>query len=362
MVTAVVMVGESGGATEPVAWVQGARRRAARDLLEQLQRQPAVDELILVSPEADDLAAAATHFIRSQPGAIHVGRQLAQIAAEFGSRRGLLCFGGGSAPLLADDTLERLITGLAASDGLVVTNNRFASDWAGWVPATAITGLVDRLPQDNMLGWVLSSEAGLPVESLPPSAASRLDIDTPADLLVLSLHPGTRYHLRAYLEQLPLDSERLAQAVRVLATPAGRVFIAGRFGPDAWAALNRSSHCWLRVVAEERGMVSSGRLARGEVYSLLAEQITLAGMDLFFERLAQQADVAFIDSRVLLAHYGRWPSQADRFASDLGHAEQIEDAWLREFTAYARQAPLPVILGGHSLMSGAMFALCDLLW
>jgi CTP:molybdopterin cytidylyltransferase MocA len=360
MVTAVVMVGEAGGATQPVAWVQVARRRAARDLLEQLQRQPAIEELILVSPEPDGLADVATQFVRSEPGAIHVGRQLAELVAHFGSER-ILCFGGGSAPLLEDERLEALLTRLVESEGLVVSNNRFASDWAGWVPAAVVTEWVERLPQDNMLAWVLSNEAGLAVESLTPSAASRLDIDTPTDLLVLRLHPAAKPHLRAYLEELPLDSERLARAVAVLTRPASRVFIAGRFGPDAWTALNKRSQCWLRVVAEERGMVSSGRLARGEVYSLLAEQIALAGMGPFFERLAQQADAAFIDSRVLLAHNGRWPSQADRFASDLGQVDQIEDPWLRDFSRYARQAALPVILGGHSLMSGAMFAICDLL-
>jgi hypothetical protein len=360
MVTAVVMVGESAGASEAVVWVHEARRRAAHDLLQQLQGQPVVEEVILVSPEAGDLAGDATHFVRSRPGSIHVGRQLARIAQEFGSRR-LICFGGGSAPLLADETLERLLGRLADSDSLVVTNNRFASDWAGWAPATAIAGWAERLPQDNMLGWVLSSEAGLPVESLPPSAASRLDIDTPTDLLILRLHRRTRPHLRAYLEQLPLDSTVLAQAVAVLAVPASRVFIAGRFAPDAWTALNRVSQCWLRVVAEERGMVSSGRLARGEVYSLLAEHMALTGMDTFFDGLAQQADAAFIDSRVLLAHHGRWPSEADRFASDLGWPDQIEDSWLREFTGQTRLTRIPVILGGHSLMSGAMFAFCDIL-
>jgi CTP:molybdopterin cytidylyltransferase MocA len=360
MVTAVVMVGESAGASEAAAWVREARRRAAHDLLEQLQHQPAVEEVILVSPEAGDLAGDATHFIRSLPGSIHVGRQLAQIVQQFGSRR-LICFGGGSAPLLADETLERLLSRLAGSDGLVVTNNRFASDWAGWTPATTIAAWVERLPQDNMLGWVLSSEAGLPVESLPPSAASRLDIDTPTDLLVLRLHQGTRPHLRAYLEQLPLDTTALAQAVAVLAVAAGRVFIAGRFGPEAWTALNRASQCWLRVVAEERGMVSSGRLARGEVYSLLAEHMAVMGMDTFFDGLAHQADAAFIDSRVLLAHHGRRPGEVDRFASDLARPDQIEDSWLRAFTGHARQARLPVILGGHSLMSGAMFAFCDIL-
>lgn len=108
-------------------------------------------------------------------------------------------------------------------------------------------------------------------------------------------------------------------------------------------------------------MVSSGRQARGEARSLLAAHIEAVGLDAFFETLAAWSGAAFIDTRVLLAHHGRWPDAPSRFASDLGQAEQVEDDWLRAFTEAAVAAPIPVILGGHGLMSGAMLALCEAL-
>ena len=43
-------------------------------------------------------------------------------------------------------------------------------------------------------------------------------------------------------------------------------------------------------------------------------------------------------------------------------AESIEDRWLGEFTNGAREAKIPVVLGGHSLVSGGMLALIDAAW
>jgi hypothetical protein len=273
----------------------------------------------------------------------------------------LLYFGGGSAPLLDDSALAGLVRQLASLEEGIITNNQFASDWAAITPAAILADWVQRLPQDNMLGWVLSAEAGLPVYSMPATAANRLDIDTPTDLLTLSLHPAAGPHLARQLARLPLDTERLRAALTILATPASQVFIAGRLSPAPWSALNRATRCWLRVVSEERGMVSSGRLKRGEVYSLLAEMIQCAGLTHFFATLSQQVQTAFIDTRVLLAHHGNWPPVGDRFASDLGLVEQINDPWLREFTAAALAAPIPIVLGGHGLMAGDLLAFCDLL-
>jgi hypothetical protein len=355
------MVGEQGERRGPVAWVQGARQAASRDLIDQLARQPLIGRLILVSPDAKELATpAVSHAIQTPPGAVHVGQQLLAITKQFKLDR-LLYFGGGSAPLLGDETLGEVAGQLASAEQALFTNNRFASDWAGFAPAAILGDWVERLPQDNMIGWVLSAEAGLAVQTQPASAAGRLDIDTPTDLLALRLHPGTKAHLRAYLDSLPLDTAPLAKALDVLKTPASQVFIAGRFGPDVWQALNRATRSWLRVLSEERGMVSSGRHLRGEVFSLFAEHLSAVGLERFFATLPQWADVAFIDSRVLMAHYGRWPAEADRFASDLGLLDQIEDGWLRDFTGHALACPIPIILGGHGLMAGDMLAFCELL-
>jgi hypothetical protein len=362
MITAVIMVNEPAAAgASPVGWTRNARRAAARDLLEQLVAQPLVADIVLIAPQPEDLdPPPRVRLIPTAPGPVHVGQQLAALIQAFEPER-LFYFGGGSAPLLASSTLTQLLTQLSQSDRLLLTNNRFASDWAGFTPATILLDWVDKLPQDNMLGWVLSHEAGLPYESLPPTAASRLDIDTPTDLLALRLHSQTPPHLARFLAGLPLDLGPLRRALAVLATPASRVFIAGRFDPAVWTAVNRATQCWLRVLSEERGMVSSGRQARGEVYSLLADHLALVGPDVFFATLSRQADAAFIDTRPLLAHHRRWPGDADRFASDLGLVAQIADEWLRDFTAAAVAAPIPIILGGHSLLAGDMFAFCDLL-
>lgn len=360
MITAVVMVGEAGGGGAPIDWVQEARQAAARDLLAQLQQQPLIERLILVSPNAPQLAPPGVIPIVSPDGPVHVGEYLSSLVTTYQIER-LLYFGGGAAPLLSDAALTSQVERLAAAAQLVVTNNRFASDWAGIVPASTLSHHVPRLPRDNALGWVLSAEAGLPVTVIPVSAASRLDIDTPTDLLTLRLCPHTRPHLRRCLARLPLDTRPLEQALTILATPARRVFIAGRIGPEVWQNLNRVSRCWLRVLAEERGMTSSGRAARREVYSLLAEHLTLVGVEPFFDRLSAWADLAFIDTRVLWTSLGYDPPAADRFASDLGLPDQIEHPYVAQLTRAAQNAGIPVILGGHSLMAGDMLALCDLL-
>jgi hypothetical protein len=66
-------------------------------------------------------------------------------------------------------------------------------------------------------------------------------------------------------------------------------------------------------------------------------------------------DGAIVDSRVLLAQrFGvdesTWPSAADRFASDLHRAGDIENEWLKGLTEAAANSDQPILLGGHSLV------------
>lgn len=362
MLTAVVMVGAAMVGDGPEVWVQQARRMAARDLLEQLRRQPLIEQIVLLSPEADGLLPAGVdHFFQTRPGSIHFGEQLVEVVQKLKLER-ILYFGGGSAPLLPDEMLAGIVQQLSQANALLMVNNQFATDWAALTPAGIIANWVSRLPRDNMLGWVLSAEAGLPIQTVPAGANTRLDLDTPVDLLTLRLYPHTKPHLRRYLATLPLDTSRLEAALAVLARPGSHVFISGRVAPDVWAALNKVSRCWLRVVSEERGMVSSGRQERGEARSVLADWMGAIGLTPFFATLSQWAEAAFIDTRVLLAHQQRWPSSSGRYASDLGWLAGIDDPWLKAFTAEALAAPIPIVLGGQSLVSGDMFAFCDILW
>lgn len=109
-------------------------------------------------------------------------------------------------------------------------------------------------------------------------------------------------------------------------------------------------------------MRASGRQARGEVRSLLGYYLEAVSLARFFEELATMAQAIFLDNRVLFAHRGLWPSAADRFHSDLRQPEMVTDPFVRALTEAAMAAPVPVIMGGHSLVSGGMYALIEAAW
>jgi hypothetical protein len=75
--------------------------------------------------------------------------------------------------------------------------------------------------------------------------------------------------------------------------------------------------------------------------------------------LAGLGEGAVVDTRVLLAHRlgadeRRWPPEEDRFASDLLLPDRVGHPWLRALTAAALEAPIPVLLGGHTLVGPAL--------
>ena len=109
-------------------------------------------------------------------------------------------------------------------------------------------------------------------------------------------------------------------------------------------------------------MRASGRQARGEVRSLLGYYLEEVGLERFFETLATMGQALFLDNRVLFAHRGLWPSAADRFHSDLRQPAQISDPFVRSLTEAAMAASIPVIMGGHSLVAGGMYAMVDAAW
>jgi hypothetical protein len=94
----------------------------------------------------------------------------------------------------------------------------------------------------------------------------------------------------------------------------------------------------------------------------LGYYLEAVGMEKLFETLATMGQALFLDNRVLFAHRGIWPSAADRFHSDLRQPEQIADPFVRALTEAAMAAPVPVIMGGHSLVAGGMYAMIDAAW
>ena len=241
----------------------------------------------------------------------------------------------------------------------LVTNNLYSSDWAAFSPAETLTPLAHLLERDNALAWVWQERTPFPVHVLPRSASTQMDIDTPFDLLAIARHSTIHPHLSAFLDDLNWPATNLDAALNVLRREASQVIVAGRVSSWLWRLLEQRTRSWVRVFAEERGMRASGRQARGEVCSLLNDYLELAGVEHFFVRLADMAEAVFLDSRVILSSRGLWPSDADRFHSDLFLSDRIQEPFLRALTEAAFSAPIPVVLGGHSLVSGGLAVLLE---
>ena len=182
------------------------------------------------------------------------------------------------------------------------------------------------------------------------------------DLLTLAAHPAAGPHTRSYLDSLDLDTSTIDAALPLFLDRDATIVVAGRVSSATWSYVERETACSTRVFSEERGMRASGRQARGEARSLLGYLLDAVGMDRFFEELATLGQAAFIDNRVLFAHRNLWPSAADRFHSDLGQVACIGDPFVRSLTEAALSAPIPVIMGGHSLVAGGMYALIEAAW
>lgn len=106
-------------------------------------------------------------------------------------------------------------------------------------------------------------------------------------------------------------------------------------------------------------MTASGRLAAGQVRSLVGAHLARLGPQAFFAELSGMAGAVWFDTRVVLAHQGAWPSAGDRYASDLGWVDAIQDGALRELTRAAWEAPMPVVLGGHGVVAGDLYGLVE---
>lgn len=367
---AVVMVGP-GGPSPLEQLVIRAQRAAALDLIG-LLREEGIVPVIVASPQGDRWLTPREDVIHDEdppraPGEpFHFGRRLADIVTRYGLDLALY-FGGASAPLLDGEMVRMLVGMLDARRHLLValTNNRHSSDWVGFTQAQAARDTLVEVDRDNSLAWLLEHRADYDVRvlaALRPSAS--MDIDTPTDLAVLALHPDIRPHLAEVLRSdaaAPVQRIQLPAVLNIAAQEARQLAIIGRVAPLAWQAISKVTRIWIRVFSEERGMAASGRLARGEARSLLGLMVDRGGPERFFADLAGMADAALIDSRVLMAHRGLWPGAAERFASDTFDVDAVQDPWLRAFTAAAAEAPIPVVLGGHGLVSGGLYALAEIL-
>lgn len=294
----------------------------------------------------------------SDDGPFDYAARLRGIVARYGLARPAV-MGSGSVPLLGVAEFQLVVEQLDSRDARFVTNNFFSSDLTAWTPGDAITHCGD-FERDNVLPRRLRDNAGLAPVILPRTTATQFDLDTPSDLAVLSMVEGLGPELAAAAEPAREAATRYRALMPFLCDRTAQVVVAGRVGSQAWQYLERETACRVRMFSEERGLAAAAPDHRPR--SLLGFLIEEVGVERFFERLGELGDAAVIDTRVIEAHLGEYPSREDRFQSDLLAWESVENDFLRRFTRAAANAPIPVLLGGHSLVAGGLMAINDTAW
>jgi hypothetical protein len=338
------------------------RQACARDVLDRTIESAAFNPIIVATGDtvfANSIGQLPITVDFDRPGgSFHFGRRLWELIERYQLDR-VLYTGGAAAPLLRVDDWQAIATAGWQHTDAVVANNINSTDWAVITPAAAIAHWVDRLPTDNALGWVLAYESGLKPIGWAASPATRLDIDVPVDAQIAVQHPACGPRLKELVAQLPWQDDRLRAVRQLLRTPASRLILAGRVPSWAWAQVEKHVQCWTRVYSEERGMRAAGRLSAGQVRSLLNDYMQVMGLPRFVEELSSLADAMLWDTRVVWAARGLWPTEADRYAADLSLIDEIADPFLREFAQALATATIPIVTGGHTLVSGGLWALLE---
>lgn len=360
-----------GAATHPHEdLMRQAQRAACLDLIQRIETNLPTADIILNAPDLAWLTYPDVIRITDPPTeTFHFGQRLADIIEQYEFER-VVYFGGGSAPLL-DDQIMGMLADLLLNAGhlaripshIVLTNNRHSSDWVAISHVREALPIIRAQDRDNSIAWALQESGEYAVRVLSGiRPATYMDIDTPADLALVRLHPNCGQHLRQATQSEIFDAIPVPAVIAALRQPGSQIALIGRVSPLAWGALNKVTRSWIRVYSEERGMVASGRLANGQVKSMLGILLQQVGPQAFFETLSTLCDAAIIDSRVLMAHQQQGlPAAAERFASDLFDVDAIADEWLREFTIAAANAPIPILLGGHSVVAGGLYVLAELI-
>ena len=350
-----------GGAGTGTAERMVARARlAAAGVSARAARAGGFTEVVLATDDDGVTEDAAYTLDRDKPGTVFSLRERLLGLVEGLGANGVAVMGAGALPFLSAGDFTSVRKGLARSGAVAVTNNFYSGDLTAWAPAGVISK-VGPFERDNMLPRKLRDEAGCEVIVLPRSVRTAFDLDTPAELAVLALSEATPSEIREALppeESLPLAPYRALMPV--LCDPDAEILLAGRVGSATWAYLERDTACRVRLVSEERGLASAPKGHRA--WSLVGRLLEEVGMERFGEELASLADGVVLDTRVLLAHADSRAGREDRFQSDLLAPEKVADPWLRDLTAALAAAKTPILLGGHSLLSGGLMALTDQAW
>ncbi len=354
--TCAVVLHGSLGKSHGERLVEESREASAHDLVDTLQRA-GLQRVVAVTPDEEfgrSLLAQGV-AVRRSSDPFHFGRALQELVREEESD-GLLYFGSGSGVLLSGANIRDLDVFAKRPGRQVLLNNFYSCDFAAVAGALGLLGAT--LPAiDNALGFALA-QAGYTCFGLPRDVRTQVDIDTPTDLLLLAAAGRGGRHLRAFLAQNAPCHPALRPLLERLVDRSARLYLVGRLSPATWSGFERQVACRTSGLVEGRGL----RAYPDRPGTLLGEVLREIGPTAFFRRLGCVADAAIIDTRALLAQEGVLPPASDRFASDLFRLNEVTDPLWAEFTAAAISSPIPVLLGGHSLVSGGLHLLAEACW
>lgn len=363
-IPALIMLGPPGE-NEIEYWLAEAKRSAAMDLIQRLQNVDAVGAVHVYTADAGFAAPLEKlgALIQEDTSAdFHFGRSLRTCIEAISDDTGCLAyFGAASAPLLSDVWLARIVDHvLGAERPCACVNNYYSTDWAVLNYTSLIAAADEHIPTDNSIGWVAKNLCGFSINTLVPCAASRNDLDTPSDLMMIADHPGIGPYLRTWLESNSAVDLTAARRIRsLLETNARTLALLGRVSSDTAIRLEKATQIWTRIYSEERGMTASGRLARGEVMSLLGKAFADWGPKRFVHELEELSDGVVWDTRVVMAQLFGWPSASDRYAFDLGRGDMLQNRALAEWCEAVHSSSIPILTGGHNVVSGGLLSLLE---
>jgi len=288
-------------------------------------------------------AGAEVRIIETRPGGGTFGEQLRKLVSGI-ARVGIIVLGSGSIPL-ARAADRRAFVAAAAGSGAALTNNRYSGDIIAVPPEVDLSALPDLAADNSLPRWL--TEQGVPIRDLAARWQLQVDLDSPIDVLISGFAPPDDPTFARVRDAETRIRDRTADA-------RAELLVAGRTSAGTLGWLERATASRTRALIEERGL-RTARPDQRPARSTLGLLIDRAGPEGFGRLLAELADAAVVDSRVLLAHRlgtdeAAWPAAEDRFASDLLLHERIADPWLRALTHAAAEAPIPILLGGHTLV------------
>ncbi len=362
MTTALLLFFGRGGDSDVERRLDGIKIAIGASVLGRA-RDAGFAPLIAVTSDPDATRAFARAGAEVAPPStspFHFGQELTALTKARRLER-VCTIGAGAGALFTTDELGKLREELEASEALVLSNNYYSADLVAFTPASAL-GVIELPATDNPLPRRLHQQGGLSSRQLDRSAATLLDVDTPADAAVLKRHPACPESLGALDTWEAELGERIDALMRLVTTPDKELLVAGRVGAPVWSFLESQTACRVRMLAEERGMQAAGRDVSGEARTALGFLYREIGPEKFFARMGELGDGMLFDTRVLFAHLGFRATGPDRFASDLFRARDIEEKPLAAFTAAAAAAPYPLLLGGHTLVAGVLWTLVEAAW